>query len=200
MEKITISKEVWEEWRSVCLSASVCEYIQMSMFKREHPKEFAYITSMSRQRKSLELNLEVMKSIGSIYWGTLTFNQEQDNKDIKTKRKQGQRYLDKYFSVWLMVEEYGTDNDRYHIHFFGILKDTSITFRDMYLNWHSRVSIEHIASWKIKRKIKYLTKYCAKDTPRIRRNKVLIDAVEPFRKHNDKKFYDVVKDCLELPF
>ena len=145
-----------------------------------------------------------------IYWGALTFNEEEDCKDLKTKRKQVQRYLDKYFKLYVYVEELGDDNERWHIHFLGVLKN-GITYQELYDNWHSRAECECLYKYyEIKKKIKYITKYVVKQVPRIHMNKRAIVLCRDYKVHKhykrlgfncfDTEYNYQILDLLELPF
>ena len=145
-----------------------------------------------------------------VYWGALTFNEEEDKKDLKTKRKQVQRFLDKFFKLYLYVEENGEENERWHIHFLGILKD-DITYEMLYDSWHSRAECECLYKYyDIKKKIKYVTKYVVKQVPRLHMNKRAITLTRQYKKYKswknhgfksfDMDYIQEIDDLLLLPF
>ena len=146
-----------------------------------------------------------------IYWGDLTFNDEEDKKDIKTKRKQVQRYLDKFFKLYLYVEELGEEGGRFHIHYLGILRDYNIKFDDLYSAWHSYSSCECLYKYyDVKKRIKYLTKYVVKQVPRIHMSSRSILLTKQYKRYKHLKnvgfpslaidYIDQVRDLVDLPF
>lgn len=145
---------------------------ELKEFKKLYPKEYSLLNAFYRIRSKLKSDLELMKAVGTIQWFTLTFDNKHDRSLVETKRKNAMRFLNNIFIVYEMVEEYGEDSQRYHIHGFGVFKDGK-GFED-FKSWPSRQKIEELPDWKIKKKIKYLTKYAVKDLPRVRRSKKLV--------------------------
>ena len=86
-------------------------------------------------------------------------------------------------SVYVMVEEYGEDNGRYHIHGFLCFK-YGFGFAD-FVQWHSRQKIIELDNGN--KRIKYLTDYSSKQAPRIRRSRSLSALYTYFKKH--KRMY-----------
>jgi len=151
-------------------------------FAFEYPKEYKIISGMSRKRTQLNKDIYAMLTYSkSICWFTLTFD-EGKNLNLETsKRKDAFIFLNGVFSLFVVVEEYGEDKGRYHLHGFGVFKSGK-TLEDFYL-WHSREDIYLMNNESaIKKKIKYLTNYAVKSVPRLHRNKNLIT----LRKTTDK--------------
>ena len=145
------------------------EYLKQ--FKIEHSEEYKIITAMYRKRVALNDTLKAMSYLNEpMYWFTLTFNNTKDTNCVEWKRKEAQYFLNEIAPVYCMVEEYGEDNHRYHIHGFLIFRYGK-GFND-FRKWHSRQKIEELSDRKIKKKVKYLTKYAVKSVPRIRRSKM----------------------------
>ena len=160
----------------------------MVAFRLEHPKEYAVINAMYHKRVKVKQDIEVMTemSLNKVYFGALTFDNEQDSKSESTKRKQGWRHLNNVFSMVLMIEEHGEENGRYHIHFVGVFKDGK-TMEDFH-NWNSGFSfIEKIIS---KKKVaRYLCNYVVKQVPRLRRNKCLLECSKQWKKAQSLRNY-----------
>lgn len=169
----------------------------MQRFKLSFPKEYGIINGMYHKRVKLAKILDFMNSLGKVYFGCLTFNDEQNSKDEPTKRKQAWRHLNNIFKVVVMVEEYGSINDRYHIHFMGVFRDGK-TFFDFF-KWHSKTDIEMVKS---KRKVtRYLCDYIAKQVPKIRQNQALICGMRHYLKSKSWKnhgFHSFATDEMRL--
>jgi hypothetical protein len=154
--------------------------------------------SILNKRSSIRKDLEFMQSIGygRVYFGALTFNNELDVKSEKNKRKMAQRYLDKFMPVYEIIEEYGEEKGRYHVHFLGVMKEDK-TYLEFHSGWNSYSYIEGLRS--VKKASKYLCDYVVKQVPRIRRNKRLIDLMKSDKK--ELEFAKILIDCdSELPF
>ena len=127
--------------------------------------------TMYRKRTELNNTIDVMKMLNEpIYWFTLTFNNDKNDNLVTSKRKDATRFLNRICSVYVMVEEYGEDNGRYHIHGFLCFK-YGFGVLD-FMQWHSREDIRELKTG-IKKQIKYLTDYTSKSIPRIRRSRSL---------------------------
>lgn len=153
----------------------------MKAFRLSHFELYSTVNAMYHKRKVLRENIECMKSLssGAVCFGALTYDNEHDLATEENKRRQATRYLDKCFKLYLFVEEYGDDKNRYHIHYIGILK-RNLTYLEFLNGWHSRAQIEKVISTK--RAINYLTDYVVKQVPRIRRNKRLIKTFNDYKK------------------
>lgn len=169
MEKI-VTDEIRKEYLNALYNLQSGSKDLMPLFISKYPNEYKIITTMFRKRTELNNTIEVMRMLNEpIYWFTLTFNNDKDNNTIETKRKDAQRFLNRICSVYVMVEEYGEENARYHIHGFLCFK-YGYGFID-FCTWHSRQNI--IALDNSKKRIRYLTDYSNKSVPRIRRSKSL---------------------------
>ena len=172
IKQTQITEEVLNEWRNAVLNSVNGYHDAVLRFKENHEEEYKLITSMYRKRCVLTDCLKVMTDMNEkIYWFTLTFNNDKDTNKIETKRKDATRFLNRLSICYVIVEEYGEDNGRYHIHGFLCFK-YGFGFID-FCEWHSRQKIEELTPSKIKKKIKYLTKYATKSVPRIRKSKTM---------------------------
>ena len=184
MKEILIGKDTKKEYLSALYNLQFGSRTLMADFIKNHPSEYKLITTMYRRRCDLTDTIETMKLLNEpIYWFTLTFNNEKDTNNIETKRKDAQRFLNKICSVYVMVEEFGEDNGRYHIHGFLCFK-YGFGFVD-FVQWHSRQKIIELDN--ANKRIKYLTDYSTKQAPRIRRSKSLSALYTYFKKH--KRMY-----------
>lgn len=209
---LEITSEQYKEWNDAVLCASCSNSYGLKLFKERYPDLYRHMTSMLNKRTKISNTLKAFMSISPfVYWGALTFNEEEDKKDLGAKRKQVRRFLDKFFKVYLYVEELGSENERFHIHFLGLLKDSDIKYVDMYSCWHSRVEMECLYKYyEVKKKIKYVTKYCVKQVPRIHMNARAIKLCKDYKlkRHWERlgfkcfssRYLDSVSDLLELPF
>ena len=148
--------------------------LSMGVFKIAHPKEYALINAMYHKRVKVKHDIETMLELSKnkVYFGTLTFDDVQDKKSERTKRRQAWRHLNQCFSMVLVVEENGNENGRYHIHFCGAFRDGK-RFEDFFGWSGGREQIERVRS---KGKVaRYLCDYVVKSVPRLRRNKCLIE-------------------------
>lgn len=205
-----ITNEQYALWNNAIINASLGSNQTLKEFAQLYPDLYRYLTAMLRKRTKIKMTLSAMSTItDKIYWGALTFNEEETDKLESTKRKQVLRFLDKYFKVFCFVEEYGEENDRYHIHFFGVMRKPT-DYECMRQDWHSFLFIELLKPYEYKRKAKYLTKYAVKSVPRVRMSKRCIELVKDYRKlksfrqsHFD--FYDETYwrnaiDVVDTPF
>jgi len=98
--------------------------------------------------------------------------------------------------VYEIIEEYGEEKGRYHVHFLGVMKEDK-TYLEFHSGWNSYSYIEGLRS--VKKASKYLCDYVVKQVPRIRRNKRLIDLMKSDKK--ELEFAKILIDCdSELPF
>lgn len=208
---LTISEEQYKQWNDAISCASFGDCRPLKHYKELYPDLYRHMTSMLNKRTKISKTLQAYMSVCPfVYWGDLTFNEEEDVKDLGTKRKQVQRYLDKFFKLYLYVEEEGSENERWHIHYLGILRD-GISFNDLYNGWHSISHCECIYKYyEVKKKIKYITKYCVKQVPRVHMSKRSIQLLKDYKKskmwHNlgfeglSKEYWMQITDLMDLPF
>jgi len=170
--KNEFSEELLREWRDAVYNSANGYHKQVEDFKQAHKEEYKIITSMYRKRVALRDCTDIMTALNEpIYWFTLTFNNDKDINKISTKRREAEMFLNKMSACYVLVEEFGEDNGRYHIHGFVVFK-YGYGFLD-FKEWHSRQKLEEMNGYKLKTKIKYLTKYAVKQVPRIRRSKTM---------------------------
>jgi len=177
------------------VEASICEdYLPMQIFKQEYPSEYKRFSAVHRKRAVINECLSAMKVVSEkVYFGTLTFNARKNLNKIASKRKEAFTKLNACFEYVLLVEEYGEDNGRYHIHFLGAFKEDH-DFDSFKLVWnHSRQNLEtlkpnaHISQ--------YLCKYLSKDLPRVRRNKKLVALAREYHKGKSlQRFFPEVEE------
>lgn len=168
-----IKEEVKREWFHAVLYDNcnlTSEYTKA--FKEKYPQEYFYLHSFYRLRSVLKKDIDLMLLCGHVQWFTLTFNNERDKSMISSKRKSATRFLNDLFVIYEMVEEFGEDNGRYHIHGFGVYREGK-GFND-FRRWSSRCKIQDLSKESLHKKVKYLTKYAVKDLPRRRRSKSLV--------------------------
>ena len=184
MEDVVITEEIRKEYINALYNFQSGSKELMPLFISKYPKEYKLIMTMYRKRTELNNTIETMKLLNEpLYWFTLTFNNDKDSNTIETKRKDAQRFLNRICSVYVMVEEYGEDNGRYHIHGFLCFK-YGFGFAD-FVQWHSRQKIIELDNGN--KRIKYLTDYSSKQAPRIRRSRSLSALYTYFKKH--KRMY-----------
>lgn len=182
-EKTLVNEAILKQWsNAVANSCFGGSQEPLKRFKEDHNEEYKLITAMYRKRVAIKESLDIMEDMGEpIYWFTLTFNEDKDINKVKTKRENAERFLNDICLCYLLVEEYGEDNGRYHIHGFLTFK-YGYGFVD-FTQWHSRQKIELLENDKIKkRKVRYLTKYAVKSVPRIRRSKTLCKLYALYKK------------------
>ena len=191
---MVVNEEIKKEWFDALSKDSLFltnEYTKA--FKQKHESVYRLFHSFYRIRTELRQDLEAMASVGLVNWFTLTFDNKHDKSLINTKRKSATRFLNDLFLCYVIVEEFGEDNNRYHIHGFGVYRDNK-GFID-FCKWHSRNKIECLTPAKINKKVKYLTNYMVKDIPRIRRSKSMCYLRDRFMKA--KRVKSNFKNCFE---
>lgn len=185
MEDVVITEEIRKEYINALYNFQSGSKELMPLFISKYPKQYKKIMTMYRKRTELNNTIETMKLLNEpIYWFTLTFNNDKDSNTIETKRKDAQRFLNRICSVYIMVEEFGEDNGRYHIHGFLCFRYGFGIFD--FMQWHSREDIRELKTG-IKKQVKYLTDYNTKSIPRLRRSKSLSVLCGYFKKH--KRMY-----------
>lgn len=152
----------------------------MKRFRTLHYDFYKIINAMYHKRVKVLRDIEVMREIScnKVYFGALTFNELKDKNAIETKRKEVFKFLNTIFLCFLVVEEHGEECGRYHCHFVGVFKDGK-HFEDLY-KWHSREDCQRVKS--ARKVARYLCNYIVKQVPRIRRNKLLIEVSNDFKK------------------
>lgn len=189
-----ITKEQFKEWNDAITCAQFRNPYSLRLFKEKYPDLFRHMTSMLRKRTKLRTTIEAFRSVSPfVYWGALTWSEEENDLNELSKRKQATRFLDKFFACYVYVEEYGEEEGRYHIHFFGLMSKF-YTFDEMYNEWHSRLEIECLKDYQCSKKIKYVTKYAVKDVPRLHMNARAKQLVLDYRQK--KKFDSIGFECL----
>ena len=184
--KNELDAQVLQEWRQAVINSQFGFYNSVEEFQKRHPEEYKLITAMYRKRVVLKDCLNAMQDMNElVYWFTLTFNNKKDLNNVESKRKDAQRFLNKICICYVMVEEYGEDNGRYHIHGFLCFK-YGFGFVD-FCEWHSRQKIELMDDSKLKKKVRYLTKYAVKQVPRIRKSKTMVQLTKYTSKHKRLK-------------
>ena len=179
-----LNQDIVREWNRAILVDSCClSNKHVNKFKEKYPDYFRYFHSFYRLRHEINADLRLLSFLGySIQWFTLTFDNKRDKALVSSKRKSATRFLNDIFLFYEMVEEYGEDKGRYHIHGFGVYR-INRSFND-FIKWPCRNKIECLTTDKLKKKVKYLTKYAVKSLPRIRRSKNLC----AIRKNNKNSF------------
>lgn len=157
------------------------EWEYMEQFAKDFPVEYKRFTQVHAKRSKVRECYEAMKVLSSeVYFGTLTFNTIKNNNKEECKRKEVWNKMEDVFEYLLVVEEYGENNGRYHIHFLGVFKEDQ-NFQSFVEAWkESRQNIERVRSSD--KVCKYLVKYLSKDLPRIRRNKRLVRLCKVYHK------------------
>lgn len=168
-----ISQELKNEYFNALYNQQNGNNEPMKRFKLAHVDFYRIINAMYHKRVKVLHDIKVMRDLShnKVYFGSLTFNELKDKNQEKTKRKEVFTFLNTIFLCFLVVEEYGEDNGRYHIHYVGIFKDNK-HFEDLQ-GWHSREDIQRVKS--ARSVARYLCNYIVKAVPRIRRNKLLIE-------------------------
>lgn len=165
-----------------CIDKSICgDYLGIELFKKDYPSEYKRLSAIHTRRSKINKSVKAMLELNenNVYWGTLTFNNEKNVNKETTKRKSVFSWLNTLFDYFLIVEEYGEKNNRYHVHFVGQFKfDKSVD--DFVNKWHSREQIRKLDCNK--NIASYLCKYLSKDLPRIRRNKGLVKLTNAYKK------------------
>ena len=175
-----MDKSIIKEYECALWTAQNGHDEYLKQFKVSHSEEYKIITAMYRKRVAINDTLKAMSYLNEpMYWFTLTFNNSKDGNSVAWKRKEAQYFLNEIAPIYVMVEEFGEDNNRYHIHGFLIFRYGK-TWEDFRL-WHSRQKIEELTENKIRKKVHYLTKYAVKSVPRIRRSKMASTLYNQFK-------------------
>ena len=155
-------------------------YYALDKFKEWFPKQFSYMQAILNKRTLIRRDIEIMKAldIGKVVFGALTFNDNELVDNEANMRKKAQRHLDKFLSIYELVEEYGEEKGRYHIHFLGVMRRDK-TYIDFHNQWSSYSYIEGLRS--VKKASKYLCDYVVKQVPRIRRTKLFCKVIEKYK-------------------
>ena len=194
-------KAIFEEWESGLLDFyKFGDNTALDRFKLKYPGDYIGLRKMNMKRIAIKDSIDPLFTMGeSIYWFTLTFNDNKNNNSVEWKRKEAQRFLNNIAPMYLMVEEYGERNTkRYHIHGFCVRKYSlsESEFFEAFSKWHSRRKLYLCKDLKrgLKR-IKYISKYIVKDIPKIRRSKsmsklyLFYKSIKRLRKRFPSLFY-----------
>lgn len=168
-------------------------YYSLDWFRKYFPTFFHKMQAILNKRTLIRRDIEIMKAVSKrVVFGALTFSDKNLKENEKNMLKKAQRYLEKYLSAYEIIEEYGQEHDRYHIHYIGIMRD-NLTYIEFHNGWEDYSYIEAVkSSAKDKKKVsKYLCDYVIKQVPHIRRNKLLTDLI---KKYHD---YEIEKDVME---
>lgn len=171
---------------------SVC----IKRFREKHDDVYRYLHAFYRLRCEMYKDIKIMDCLGRVEWFTLTFDNKRDKALISSKRKSATRFLNDLFIAYEMIEEFGDDNGRYHIHGFGVFKDNK-GFND-FVKWPSRQKIETLREYNLRKKVKYLTAYASKCLPRRRRSKTLVYLSTEWNKHKGLK--NSFETCFNCKF
>lgn len=178
MKILSQKKAIFEEWESALLEFyKFGDNTALDKFKIKYPNDYIDLRKMNMKRIAIKDSIEPLFIMGeSVYWFTLTFNNMKDSNSVEWKRKEAQRFLNNIAPMYLMVEEYGKGNHRYHIHGFCVRK-YSLSESEFFVEfrkWHSRQNIRLYKDIKhCLKRIKYISKYIVKDIPKIRRSKCM---------------------------
>lgn len=189
MEINELVKSAW--FRAILVDSCNWNNNRVKAFKEMYPKEYFYLHGFYRVRSELNRDVAIMQDAGVCQWFTLTFDNKRDKSLVSSKRKSATKFLNDLFIVYEMVEEYGEDNGRYHIHGFGVFREGK-GFND-FRRWPCRCKIQALESAALKKKIKYLTKYAVKDLPRLRRSKNFVKLVKIATKYKGLKRNDFTR-------
>lgn len=165
------SEIITKYFQAVKEAAKWCDYSAMREFKRQFPDYFKHFSAVHRKRVAIHQCINAMSEVGAqLKWGTLTFKNSKDKNKVECKRKEAFKLLNTVFKYILLVEEYGGEHGRYHIHFIASFKYDH-DFNDFVKFWHSRQELRDLkADDDI---AKYLCKYFTKDLPRVRKTRIL---------------------------
>lgn len=184
------------------------DFEPLKIFKRDYDKEYKFFSRVARQRATIMKCVKAMKVISTeIYFGTLTYKHDKDKNKEETKRKEAFEFLNSEFKYFVLVEENGEDNGRYHIHFVGVFR-LDHNFNSFINGWHSRQNLEKLRLDNVGYVAHYMCKYLAKDTPRVRKNKNLIQLIRLHkelekrikRKWLEKDIYNALKELNNFDF
>lgn len=171
-EVLLLNQSVIREYYNAVRMSSLGEYDFMKDFQRMHPLEFRRFSAVHRKRTRIKHCIAAMKIISEeVYFGTLTFNERKNVNKIQTKRKEAFKKLNAIFEYFVLVEEFGEENGRFHVHFIGTFKEDH-NFNDLRRIWHSRQNLRKLRDNE--NVSQYLCKYMSKDLPRVRCNKPLV--------------------------
>ena len=175
-----VSEEVRKEYFNALYNQQNGNNEPMKRFKASHFDVYKIINAMYHKRVKVLKDINVMREVSrnKVYFGSLTFNEIKDKNLLKSKRREVFNFLNTIFLCFLLVEEEGEHNQRYHVHYVGIFRDNK-TFADLFA-WHSREDIQRVKS--ARSVARYLCNYIVKQVPRIRRNKTLIKVSEEYKK------------------
>lgn len=194
---MVIAQETLQKWfRAIEIDSANFTNTQVKAFKETYAFEYGYLSAFYHLRTRLNRDIEVMSLIAPVHWFTLTFDNKRDKSKIESKRKSATRFLNDLFLVYEMVEEFGEDKGRYHIHGFGCFRENR-DFSD-FIKWPCRNKIQCLDKPTIKKKVKYLTNYAVKDLPRIRRSKSLVFMIKYYNQH--RKFKNSFNRCFMCGF
>lgn len=106
-----------------------------------------------------------------VYFVTLTFDDEilgKRRKDL-VKRK-ARRFLHEICDYYFFIEEYGEENNRYHLHAIVVLKNDDWT---KVREWDYRQNVKeiHLTKKSVKKVTRYMCKYLTKQQTKIYRCK-----------------------------
>jgi len=166
----------------------------MKEFMRQYPLEYKRFSAVHRKRVVIRESISAMKTISDkIYFGTLTFNNAKNLNKLVCKRKEAFKKLNAEFEYVLLVEEYGEDNGRYHIHFLGVFRQDHC-FDSFIRAWsHSRQNLRLLHEHE--NVSQYLCKYLVKDLPRVRRNKALVSLARAYHSAKSlQRYFPNVKE------
>lgn len=181
-----MNEKIIKEYSEAIFNSQMGCYESLNRFKEEHGEEYKLITSMYRKRVSINNSYEAYEKLGfRCYWFTLTFNNEKNDNLELSRRREAMRFLNGITKHYLMVEEYGEDNSRYHIHGFMFLQvlpfEEDRDIKQMFYKWHSIEDIKRINSKGFKTKKRYLTNYNVKSNPRIRRSRACASITNKYK-------------------
>lgn len=193
---MVVNEEVKQAYFSALYNQQNGNNEPMKRFKFEYGEIYATINAMYHKRVAVKRDIEVMRELSGnkVYFGALTFNEEKDKNKNTSKRREVFNFLNKIFLMFLVVEELGEENGRYHCHYVGVFRENK-TFEDLY-KWHSREDCQRVKSTR--RVAKYLCNYIVKQVPRIRRNKVLIKVSNDFKKSRSWSNYGFMSFARDL--
>lgn len=190
-------------------------YYALDKFKEWFPSTFTRLQSTLNKRTIIKNDIKTLQSFkrGLVVFGALTFSDSNYKDNEKNMRIKAQRYLERYMPIYELIEEYGEDKGRYHIHFLGILKE-GITYLEFHAGWEDYSYIERVKDHKkdLKKVSKYLCDYIVKQVPRIRRNKRFIKVkdlqlkLDRASSEEDKNYYKLeiekqfIDESDDLPF
>ena len=193
----SLKETIKREWfRALSLDRDNLTNEYTKAFKCLHEEEYNLLHSFYRLRHDLNFDIELMSKVGPCHWFTLTFDNKRDKSLVSSKRKAATRFLNDIFLLYEMVEEYGEDKGRYHIHGFGVFREGK-GFKD-FIKWPSRTKIQDLSIVGLYKKVKYLTKYAVKSLPRRRRSKTLVYLTTKNKRY--KTFSKCFPHCAECQF